>query len=95
MTEKLPESRLIFSDTTKDGMLTMTVWLDDDAQTDLMRENGIEAMGTLTVYNNLSMLLAHQERVPLSASTVYGPGPTEEDSKHWFDVIEQFYTDYD
>jgi hypothetical protein len=45
MTEKMPESRLIFSDTTSGGLLTMTVWLDYDPQTDLMRENGVEAMG--------------------------------------------------
>jgi hypothetical protein len=95
MTEKLPGSRLIFSDTTKDGLLTMTVWLDPAAQTDLMRENGIEAMGILTVYYNKSLLLAHEERVPLSESAVYGSGPTEQDTQIWDQVIERFYTDFD
>ena len=95
MSEKLPKSRLIYSDITNDGLLTLTVWLDPSPQTDLMRENGVAAMGNLTVYNNESLMLAHEERVPLSESAVYGPGPTEQDTKIWHRIIGQFYTDYD
>jgi hypothetical protein len=83
---------LIFSAITKDGMLSIDVWLDNTPQTDWMCENGIEAMGVMTVYNNHRDFLELEERVPLSSSAVNGQGPTEEDEKIWHETMDQFYT---
>lgn len=94
MTEKLPESRLIYTDSTKDGFLTITVWHDPALQqTDLMREYDVEHMGILTIYNNKSLMLAHEERIPLSRETLDGPGPSEMDMEYWNKLVNQFYTD--
>lgn len=94
MSERLPESSLIIQDTTNDGLLTLTVWRDITPQTELMKESGIEAMGTLRIYNNVSATLEREERVPLSHGAVYGPGPTEEEVVYWEKLINQFYADH-
>lgn len=96
MTEKLPQSRLIFSDTTTDGFLTLTVWYDPTLeQTDLMRKQGIEYMGIIRIYNNKGQVLAHEERIPLSRETLDGPAPSEMDMEYWDKLVNQFYADYD
>ncbi|MBA3757923.1 hypothetical protein H0X09_03650 [Candidatus Saccharibacteria bacterium] len=86
--EDLPPSRVIFQDTSVDESLALTVWLDNEPETDLMKELG--AMGTVRVYDIQSGELYHQERMPLSRSAVYGPGPNDDEVERWSNIISLF-----
>ena|SRR3972149_7402945 len=88
--EHLPESGVVFQDTSVDRSLTITVWLDPGPQTDLMKESGIKAMGMLRIYRNQSTELIHQERVSLSNSTDFGPGPTDDEVEYWSDLVSRY-----
>lgn len=90
MSEQLPASEIIFSDTTTDGRLTITVWRDNTPRTDLMKEAGIEAMGILRIYKNYNYYLEHEERVPLSHSSVHGSGPTAEETDYWTSLVDKY-----
>lgn len=88
--ESLPlwESRVVFQDTTVDGLLTVTVWRDDEPETELMRELG--SMGTLRIYDSRTGELYHEERLALSAATLYGRGPSNEDMQRWLNILKAF-----
>lgn len=79
--ESLPESQLIFRETSVDGSVTVTVWRDAEPITEVMKHIG--AMGILTVSSTRNNTIYAQERLPLSPSAIFGPGPTEKEIRRW------------
>jgi hypothetical protein len=84
----LPQREVVFQDTSLDGSRTITVWRDAEPKTELMRELG--AMGTVQVYDSLSGELYHDERMALSPSAIFGPGPTDNEVERWSNIISMF-----
>jgi hypothetical protein len=84
----LPENDVVFQDTSTDGSLTITVRRDSEPETDLMRELG--GMGTVRVYNSFSGELYHEERMVLSPTCIFGPGPTGEEAERWSNIVSMF-----
>lgn len=88
--EPLPESEVIFQDTSTDGTLAVTIWRDPTPVTELMIETKVAAMGILRIYSLDSLELLHEERIPLSESCTYGPGPLAEEVAYWSELIERY-----
>jgi hypothetical protein len=84
----LPKNEVVFQDTSTDSLVSITVWRDSELETDLMRELG--GMGTVRVYDSYSGELYHEERVVLSPSSIFGPGPTGEECERWSNIISMF-----
>jgi hypothetical protein len=84
----LPENDVVFQDISTDGLLTITVWRDSEPETGLMRELG--GMGTVRVYDSHSGELYHEERMVLSPSSIFGPGPTGEEAERWSNIVSMF-----
>jgi hypothetical protein len=82
------EGLVVFTDTTKDGKLTMTVWRDDEPDNKITQDLG--SMGTIRIYDSYTTELKHEERITLSRATLYGPGPVLEDVKRWLDILSEF-----
>lgn len=83
--EPLPESEVVFQDTTKGGALAITVWRDPGPTTPMMEEVG--AMGIIRIYDVFNNELLHEERTLLSPGTIFGPGPGQEEVEHWESLI--------
>ena len=88
--ENLPESEVLFQDTSKDGSLAITIWRDHGHMTELMIENGVAAMGIVRIYSLGSFELLHEERIALSESSILGPGPLAEEVDYWSELIERY-----
>lgn len=88
--ENLPESEVVFQDTSTDGSLAITIWRDQAQMTELMIENGVAAMGIVRIYSLSSFELLHAERIALSESAVLGPGPLAEEVDYWCELIERY-----
>ncbi len=83
-----PVGEVVFQDTSSDGSLTIAVWREPEEKTDLMRELG--GMGFLRVYDSHTGELYHHERLALSPSAIFGPGPTADEAEHWSNIISIF-----
>lgn len=83
--EQSPGNRVVFQDTSVDGSLTITVWMDDEPTTSFMENFG--GMGTVRIYHTHSALLYHEERIALSSSAIFGPGPTDDEIEKWSTLI--------
>lgn len=90
--QPLPESEVIFQDTSKDGSVAITIWRDHVLLTDLMIEAGAAAMGILRIYDLSSLELLHEERIFLSQASILGSGPTEEEVEYWSNLVASYIT---
>lgn len=83
-----PSGEVVFQDISTDGSLTITVWREGSGADFIAQEFG--DMGIIRVYDSYTGQLYHEERVALSRSAIFGPGPNDQEVDRWSNIISMF-----